>query len=155
MTKKTFTEEIGTLGALLRLPYQELSRRLYAELGERFPGVRPAHSAVFRHLLPGGSRVTDLAERAQMTKQSMAYLVDHLHERGYLEFVPDPTDGRAKLVRLTERGRACMDTAIKLSAQWEAFAAARMGEDEMPELRRLLGKLSDALRADEKDAPLL
>ena len=78
--QKNLTEEVGTLGALLRLPYQALARRLYREIAENgFPDVRPAHGSVFRHILPEGSRVTDLAERAGMTKQSMSYLVEYLH----------------------------------------------------------------------------
>ena len=143
--KKNVTEEAGTLGALLRLPYLALQTRVYGRLAEMgFADIRAAHSSVFRHILPDGSRVTDMAEAAQITKQSMAYLVDYLYERGYVEYFPDPEDGRAKLVRLTDRGRDFQQSAIRLSAEVEAQLAARMAEGEMAELRRLLGRLVEA-----------
>jgi hypothetical protein len=55
-----------------------------------FEDVRPAHYAVLRHLRPEGSRVTELAEEARMTKQSMGELVVYLERRGYVERLPDP-----------------------------------------------------------------
>ncbi|WP_307848600.1 MarR family transcriptional regulator [Microbispora oryzae] len=50
-----------------------------------------------------GSPVTELAESAQVTKQTAGYLVDQVERTGYLERAPDPTDARARLVRLTNR----------------------------------------------------
>ena len=152
--RKNITEEIGTLGALLRLPYQALNKRLYGELAANgFPEIRPAHSSVFRHILPDGSRITDLAERAQMTKQSMAYLVDYLHEKDYVTFVPDPTDGRAKLVRLTGRGAAFMASAIAFSKQIEAEVARQIGAEDMAQLRRLLQKVASSLESGASRGP--
>lgn len=146
-TEKNVTEEARTLGALLRLPYLALQTRVYGRLADMgFADVRAAHSSVFRHILPDGSRVTDMAEAAQITKQSMAYLVDYLHERGYVEFCPDPDDGRAKLVRLTERGRDFQQAAVRLSAEVESEMGARMADGEMAELRRLLERLVEACR---------
>jgi len=142
--EKSMTEEAGTLGALLRLPYQTLARRMYRELaGSGFPDVRPAFSSVFRFIAPEGSRVTDLAERAQMTKQSMGYLVDALHERGYVAFAPDPDDRRAKRVRLTARGEAFHRAAVALSREYEAMLAERLGPEEMARLRELLSRLNE------------
>ena len=69
------------------------------------PEVRAAHGAVFEFLDDAGTRVSVLADRARMTKQSMTELVAHLERHGYVERVPDPADGRAKLVRATARGR--------------------------------------------------
>lgn len=143
--KKNLTEEMGTLGALLRLPYLALQAHVYGKLAEMgFADIRAAHSSVFRHILPDGSRVTDMAEAAEITKQSMAYLVDYLHEHGYVEFCPDPDDGRAKLVRLTERGNEFQQSAARLSTQLEADLAAHMGAGEIVELRRLLKQLAHA-----------
>ncbi len=79
--------------------------RLYEELREAGYGdVRPAHYAVFRYLKGEGSRVTVLAQAAEMTKQSMGELVDHLEQRGYVERHPDPGDGRTKIVVPAEKG---------------------------------------------------
>ena len=154
--QKNITEEARTLGALLRLPYEKLANWTYSELaGHGFEDIRPAHSAVFRHILPAGSRLTELAERAQMTKQSMAYLVESLRELGYLELSPDPTDGRAKLVCLTQRGRAFQQAAMDLSQQAEAQLAARLGEAELVQLRDMLERLIAEMEAvDFPGAPV-
>lgn len=143
---RNFTEEARTLGALLRGPTRFLLDRVYEHLVERgFEGVRPAHSVVFRHLLPNGSRASDLAEAAQMTKQGMAYLLEHLQEGGYIEMVPDLTDRRAKRVLLTEKGRAVQQAALDLSREIEADMGALIGEREMKHLRVLLERLNDRL----------
>ncbi|MFZ2467725.1 MAG: MarR family winged helix-turn-helix transcriptional regulator [Parvibaculum sedimenti] len=136
-----------TFGTLFREPYSHYLGWLYARLQERgFPDIRVAHSAVVRTIdAEKGSRVTTLAERAGMTKQSMAYLVDSLIDLGYLEIVPDPKDKRAKLARLTRRGRKLMATAAALGAEYEALLAGRIGADKMAELRRLLTRVATAL----------
>ncbi len=103
-----------------------------------FPEIRPAHSSVFRHIAAGGSRLTDLAARAGMTKQSMAYLVEGLERGGFLSTVPDLGDGRAKLVRLTARGRRVWRALVALSAEAEAALAERMGRERFALLRTLL-----------------
>src|SRR5919107_3574729 len=69
-----------------------------------FPDVRSAHDCVFRFLEPGGVRLRDLADRADMTPQSIGEHVDELERLGYVERVPDPGDRRAKLIRPTARG---------------------------------------------------
>ena len=67
--------------------------------------IRAAHISVFRELEEEGSRVADMAVRANMTKQSMSALVDYLEDMGHVKRVPDPTDKRTKLVVLAEQGR--------------------------------------------------
>src|SRR5438132_8204940 len=93
------------IGALLRGPARAIVDRIARDLpAAGFTDLRPAHFVVFQHIQPTGSRLTELAELAQITKQSMGYLVDDLEQRGYVERVPDPRDGRARPVRLTARG---------------------------------------------------
>jgi DNA-binding MarR family transcriptional regulator len=148
MSPPTIPEQQRTLGALLRLPYEALQGRVYGGLAAAgFPDIRAAHSSVFRHIRPEGSRVTDLAERAQMTKQSMAYLVDSLAASGYAELLPDPLDGRAKRVRLTARGEAVLATLLRLSAEAEADIASLLGSTRASQLRGLLEAWVDALEA--------
>jgi DNA-binding MarR family transcriptional regulator len=152
---KNLTEQVNTLGASLRLPYEALVQCVYTELAQHgFPDIRPSHGAVFRHVLPDGSRVTDLAGRARMTKQSMAYLVDYLHERGYVEFAPDPTDGRAKLVRLTGRGTRVLETLVAIGQRTEAELTNELGAEQMAILRALLERLRQGLeRRHESTEP--
>jgi len=93
------------LAVLLREPFMAMSERLHRYFAEHgHPEVRSPHGNVLQYLDDGGTRVSELATRAQITKQSMAELVLHLERHGYVERVPDPSDRRAKLVRATARG---------------------------------------------------
>jgi DNA-binding MarR family transcriptional regulator len=130
------------IGALLQVPFAALGKRVregYAAAG--FTDLRPAHEPVFRCLAPEGNRVTELAERAGMTKQAVGYLVDYLVQRGYLERVPDPTDGRAQLVRRTERGWEVNRTARFVVEQVQAEWARQLGEEQMSQLLARLREL--------------
>ncbi|MFZ5467290.1 MAG: MarR family winged helix-turn-helix transcriptional regulator [Pseudomonadota bacterium] len=137
-----------TLGALLRLPYRVLAERVYARLGEAgYPEIRPMHSGLLRNIEPGGTRVTTLAERAQMTKQSMSAMVDELVRAGYLSVAPDPADGRAKRVTLTARGIALQATLVRLSTEVEAEFAELIGPDRFAQLKELLTAWAEAYEA--------
>ncbi len=134
------------LGLLLRLPYQALVARVREGLvAAGYDDIHFAHLSVFQNV-GDGARASDLAERAQITKQSMGYLVDYLAARGYVERLPDPTDRRASLIRLTERGRAVDRMARLLIARLEEECAARVGEERLRQLRGLLDELLVALR---------
>lgn len=145
-TSRPFPEQAGTLGALLRAPYRKLSRRLYARLAAAgFPEIRPAHSAVFRHIGAEGSRLTDLADQADLTKQSMAYLVGFLEKHGYVQVRPDLQDGRARLVKLTARGKRLIAKLLAESEALENEAAEVMGRGKLDDLRRGLAALDAAM----------
>jgi DNA-binding MarR family transcriptional regulator len=135
-----------TLGGLLRFAEGTLRARVFARLADAgFPDLRPAHSSLLRNMSEGGSRITELAARAQMTKQSMGYLTDSLAAAGYVTLEPDPSDRRAKRVQLTDKGRAAGDTFVRLSAEVEHEFAALIGAEEMARLRGLLERLTDRL----------
>ena len=86
-----------------------------------------------------------LAERAQITKQSLAELVAHLEHHGYVERVPDPRDGRAKLVRATARGGEVYAIARRFVAETEQEWTRLLGKAKMRRLRALLEELNDGL----------
>ena len=152
MVPKTLTEERRTLGALLRRPYEAMLSEVYRRLGEAgFADLRPAHSPVFRHVLPEGSRTVDLAADAGMTKQSMAYLVSDLETMGYVELLPDPLDGRAKRVRLTPRGVEAQEAAAQFSGEIEGLWAAKVGEAEWKVARRVLERLFDLAASSSRE----
>ena len=131
------------LGALLRDTFHELTEHIHQRLAaEGHPQVRIAHGNVLQFLDDEGTRVSVLAQRAQMTKQSMGELVAHLEAHGYVERVPDPSDGRAKLVRLTAKGRGTYPVARAAIAEVEARWAERIGEPKVRRLRELLEELS-------------
>lgn len=141
-----FPEQARTLGALLRLPYQRLSKRLYAEMADGgFGEIRPSHSVVFRHLSPEGSRLTDLAEVSGLTKQSMAYLVEHLAKHNYVTVAADPVDRRAKRVLLTKRGQVFMKALLAASSRLEAALGKKIGRTKLQNLRTALTDLDEAI----------
>jgi DNA-binding MarR family transcriptional regulator len=146
MPNRTISERHATLGSLLRKPYEKLQDAVYSRLASKgFGDIRPAHSSVFRYILPAGSRVSDLADKASMTKQSMAYLTQSLTDLGYAAISPDPDDGRAKLVHLTERGEQVWQMLVELSAEVEADIARITGSKRLEELRDGLVELADAV----------
>ena len=111
-------------------------------VGAGFP-QKPAHSAVFAQIDPDGSRLTDLARGAGMTPQSMGELVDEFEQLGYVVRRPDPTDRRAKLIVLTDRGRDCVAAGVATIEDLETDLTDRLGEKGHRQLRTLLVKLLD------------
>jgi DNA-binding MarR family transcriptional regulator len=136
------------LAVLLREPLLAITDHIHARLAASgHPEVRPAHGVVFQFVDDEGTHVSTLAQRAQMTKQSMAELVAHLEKHGYVERIPDPADQRAKLVRLTDRGRDAVPVAQQAIADLEARWSELVGERDMTRLRGLLQRLNEALAA--------
>jgi DNA-binding MarR family transcriptional regulator len=110
-----------------------------------YEDARAAHAPVMQFIDDDGTRITELAERTQLTKATVVYLVNDLEALGYVERVPDPADRRAKLVRPTARGKRMVESAragiSELTTEW----AKLIGERDMAELRRLLVRLNEAL----------
>ncbi len=102
-------------------------------------------STVFAYLDDRGTRVSVLPERAQITKQSMAELVAHLERHGYVERVPDPDDGRAKLVRAARKGNELYGIARRFVEDLEGDWTGRLGKAKMWRLRALLEELNEDL----------
>lgn len=120
----------GHLHRLSRL-LGALSEHRWARDG--YADVRSAHVQLLRNLEPAGTSPTTLAQRAQVTKQTMGRLVKELVASGYVAGAPDPADGRAVRVVLTARGQAFLAyLAGALSDLERAFAGvlgpARLAE---------------------------
>lgn len=90
---------------------------------------------------PEGTRLTELAQAAQVTKQTASFLVDQLERSGYVVRTPDPTDARARLVRIADRGAAAQPVAAAAVAEVEAEWRAHLGEREGARLRGALSRL--------------
>jgi DNA-binding MarR family transcriptional regulator len=134
------------LGAMFRIPFQAMAGMVnQALVSAGFEDITPSHQSVFRHLPTDGARITELAESAQITKQSMGALVRQLEQGGYLERVPDPTDGRAVLIRRTERGwdveRVARESIARLEKKW----AEELGASRMQQLWTLLDELVEVI----------
>jgi DNA-binding MarR family transcriptional regulator len=126
----------ANLAVLLREAFVALNDLVFIRLAERGHSVvRPPHAAVLQYLDDTGTTVSLLAERAQMTKQSMAELVGHLEAHGYVTRVPDLTDKRAKLVLPTERGQDVIDIAQQFAPELEARITRVLGTERVRALR--------------------
>lgn len=132
---------------LLRVPYQAFLAQLRDELAQAgFPDVYPTHTGcVFAHMPPQGIRLSELAARAGLRKQTIAYFVDYLEARGYLERLPDPADRRGKLIRPTERGKAVDRVAREAIAHIQGTWTTLLGPDQMGLLEELLRNLNQVL----------
>jgi DNA-binding MarR family transcriptional regulator len=108
-----------------------------------FDDVTIAQSRLMMGLDPEGTRLSVLAERAQVAKQTATALVDKLERAGYVRRVPDPSDGRARLVRLTPRAEAVLPIARAEEERIEAEWHAQLGPELMGQLRQALTALRD------------
>jgi DNA-binding MarR family transcriptional regulator len=108
-----------------------------------FDDVTLAQSRLLMGIDPEGTRLSVLAERAQIAKQTATALVDRLERAGYVERVPDPTDGRARLVRVTPRAEEALPLARAEEARIEAEWKAHLGAERMEQLREALTALRE------------
>jgi DNA-binding MarR family transcriptional regulator len=131
------------LPGLLQIAHDLAEDELFSRLCKSgFPELRPTHGCVFSTISRGGDRLTVLAERAGMTKQAVGEVVSELEQIGYVERVPDPSDGRAKIIQLTERGRAAWEFGWRvigdIRGQWEK----RYGRERVREMIELLSEIA-------------
>src|SRR6202161_746479 len=100
------------LGVALFIPYRYMEDRIFRAIQDAgFDDWTLAQCRVFQRIAQDGSRLTDLADQAQVSKQSAGVLVDQLERLGYVRRVPDPTDGRARLIVIEQRGRRAVEGA--------------------------------------------
>lgn len=140
------------LGALLRNAYQNLIHELGTAVeAHGFGEFQALHGNLLHPLWanPDGLRITELALRARMTKQSMGAIVDQLEALGYVERALDPRDGRAKLVRLTKRGREGARIARAAVMDVEDDWSRRIGADRVEQLKSILSDLLTSLEAEQ------
>ncbi|MCL2419282.1 MAG: MarR family winged helix-turn-helix transcriptional regulator [Conexibacteraceae bacterium] len=124
---------------LLSEVFDDFSDELFKRLeAAGYGDIRAGHGCVFGSVDPAGSRLTDMAESARMTKQSVGEAVTDLARRGYVERLPDPTDGRVKIIRLTDRGCEAQRIGLALIDEIERDWAERYGEAEIAALRETL-----------------
>jgi DNA-binding MarR family transcriptional regulator len=129
---------------LLFVAYRAMeSRVLEAVVEAGFDDITLAQARVFQRIAPGGTRLSELAAAAQVTKQTAGFLVDQLESAGYVHRVADPTDARARLVRIAPRGAAAAAVAARTVAQVEGEWAEHLGPRGWAGLRRSLLRLRE------------
>ena len=135
-------EELN-LGLLLFIPYRFMESTVLAALRAHGHDLPPHQARVFQRIAPGGSRLVDLAEAAQVSKQTVGSIVDQLERAGYVERVPDPTDARAKLVRVTALGHELVQLSVPVVREVEATWEAHLGRTRARQLREALVSLRE------------
>lgn len=113
------------------------------------PEIKQAHNAVFSMLTTSGARAADMAARAGMTRQSMGEVIRDLVALGILEMVPDPADGRAKIVKYTEQGLAFARRGYQHIIDLEAKFAAEFGEKEYATVREVLSRVVELIETPD------
>ena len=107
--------------------------------------VREPHLQIFGNIRMGGIRLTELAERAQLSLAATSELVNDLADMGYLTRRPDPDDGRAKLIDLTTRGRDMMayagDRVADIEQRWSTLVGAKDFRQMCGTMQRLLDEI--------------
>ena len=127
---------------LMHIAARHAEGRIYdAVVGAGYDDVSPAMGRLAAQVTDDGLRLTELAERTRMTKQSASQLVDQLERAGYVERVPDPADQRAKLVRMAPRGKEVQEVARREERAIEREWTRHLGADRMRALRAALTDL--------------
>jgi DNA-binding MarR family transcriptional regulator len=140
------TEAFGPplIGALLRMPWEAVQRRMLELLHERgFDDLDAAHLNVFQYPGPQGARPSELAAQLRISKQALNYLLGELERLGYLERRPDPEDLRSKRIVLTPRGTSAILVIRDAVAEMETVWSKRLGPKRFAQLRRLLVELDE------------
>lgn len=133
------------IGQLLGQLQRHFRTAMYSRAREAgYEDIREAHLQVFGTIDWTGTRLTDLAARANMTRASMAELVDELERNGYVERRPDPEDGRAKRVCLTRKGRKMMTQALRAVEDIEGAYASAIGAERFERMCQSLQGILEA-----------
>jgi len=136
-------EYINT-GAYLRILYDDLRYNLEYQLKERgFADISPSHGWIFHNTKEEGSRITELAAIAKITKQSMSALAAQLEEAGYVKKKMDTTDKRAWLLVLTPKGKKVKEVGHEINYLFEKKWEQKLGKKDYNQLRQLLIKLCE------------
>lgn len=135
------------IAPLLRRPFQLLRARVQeGVVAAGYDDIGPAHFNILQHPTPDGVRPSELAARAQMTKQAANRLIRHLEQRGYIRLEPDDRDQRARIIRLTAKGWKLIATIRGVVEEVEAEWSKRLGQRRFEQLRRTLGELGEPQR---------
>ena len=131
------------LGLLLFIPYRAMESAVMDALAEEGYPITLAQARVFQRIAPEGSRLGELAQAAQLSKQAVTHLVEQLVRAGYVERAADPTDARARLVTVTDRGREMVRVSTGTVEEIEAAWEAHLGASATRQLRRSLARLRE------------
>ena len=131
------------LGLLLFIPYRFMESAVLAALHSRGYALSLSQARVFQRINPGGSRLAELAQAAQVSKQTLSSIVDQLERSGYVRRLPDPQDARARLVTITAKGQELIAASIPVVRDIETAWEAHLGKARTRQLRATLAALRE------------
>jgi DNA-binding MarR family transcriptional regulator len=138
------------LGGMLRISWQWIREQIFSGvLAAGYDDLNPAHVGLFRYPTLDRQRPSELADQLQITRQSVNDLLGHLEQAGYLTRESDPSDGRARVVRLTAKGRRLEKTINGQAQAAELQIAEMLGPRRFSQLRDALEELAERVIHDE------
>ena len=139
----------ATLARVLREFAKDYEKRIIRGVqASGHPNIRASHQIVFSNIGLGRARVTELAERAQVTQQAMGKTLKELESLGYVERAVDSEDRRAKAITLTAKGLQLMDDTLAVTASVNSYYAEIIGQPEMDQLESKLRNAANKLELD-------
>jgi DNA-binding MarR family transcriptional regulator len=136
------TEELN-LGLLMFIPYRFMESAVMAALKSGGHDISLTQARVFQRIAPQGSRLAELAEASQVSKQTIGSIVDQLERAGYVRRVPDPRDARARRVTVTARGHELIELSLPVVRDIQGQWTAHLGPGRTRQLRQALKMLRE------------
>lgn len=134
------------IGAMIRVVWQWVRAQMYTGVvAAGYDDLNAAHVGLWRYPGLDGLRPSELADRVGITKQSVNDLLGHLERHGYLERLPDSADGRARVIRLTPKGRRLQETIYAEAQAAQTRIAEILGPQRFDQLHSSLQLLTELL----------
>lgn len=133
------------LGRQLLLAFDAFESRIVDGIREGgYPDFKPSDGTALRNVALEGSRPSDMARQARITKQAMGQLIKDLERRDYVAVQVDELDRRARVVQLTRKGRGLLAVGQDVYRELEREWRKELGEPEFEQLRDLLERVVEA-----------
>ena len=140
---------LGRLGEAALVIARERLNPLFADFGLQ-PGEFDVLATLRRSGAPYALTPTALYDATMMSSGGMTNRIDRLQQAGWVERRPNPEDGRCTLVALTKAGFALIDKAVSAHVENQRAVLSVLTDAEQRQLAKLLAKLIDGQRTDER-----
>ena len=136
---KVRDEHLGRM--LLKLERHFTQQVLTKLAADGMEDITLRHFVIIPHIDHQGARAVEISRQVGISKQAVSKLIDELVQKGYLELKADPSDGRAHLVFMSNKGNEFLKSAIKYTQQVEKQWAAEVGEQEFKTMKSAMNTL--------------